>query len=59
MNPHLEYLIEESSRICNHVIIRTNLVILLEEEYEQLMEVYTKNKVEIVFSSVLSCGRDG
>ena len=33
MNPHLEYLIEESSRICNHV-----------------MEVYTKNKVEIVCS---------
>ena len=50
MNPHLEYLIEESSRICNHVIIRTNLVILLEEEYEQLMEVYAKNKVEIVYS---------
>lgn len=50
MNPHLEYLIEESSRICNHVIIRTNLVILLEEEYEQLMEVYAKNKVEIVCS---------
>ena len=50
MNPHLEYLIEESSRICNHVIIRTNLVILLEEEYEQLMEVYEKNKVEIVYS---------
>ena len=50
MNPHLEYLIEESSRICNHVIIRTNLVILLEEVYEQLMEVYTKNKVEIVCS---------
>ena len=50
MNPHLEYLIEESSRICNHVIIRTNLVILLEEEYEQLMEVYEKNQVEIVCS---------
>ena len=50
MTPHLEYLIEESSRICNHVIIRTNLVILLEEEYEQLMEVYAKNNVEIVCS---------
>ena len=50
MNPHLEYLIEESSRICNHVIIRTNLVILLEEEYEQLLEVYAKNNVEIVCS---------
>ena len=50
MNPHLEYLIEESSRICNHVIIRTNLVILLEEEFEQIMEVYEKNKVEIVCS---------
>ena len=50
MNPHLEYLIEESSRICNHVIIRTTLVILLEEEYDQLMEVNAKNKVEIVCS---------
>ncbi len=50
MNPHLEYLIEESSRICDHVIVRTNLVIFLEEEYEQLMEVYAKNKVEIVCS---------
>ena len=50
MNPHLQYLIEESRKICSHVIVRTNLVILLEAEYEYLMEVYAKNKVEIVCS---------
>lgn len=50
MNPHLEYLIEESSKICGHVIVRTNLVILLEKEYEHLMEVYARNKVEVVCS---------
>ena len=50
MNPNLEYLIEESSKICNHVIVRTNLVILLDEAYKYLIEVYAKNKVEIVCS---------
>ena len=50
MNPNLEYLIEESSKICNHVIVRTNLVILLDESYKYLIEVYAKNKVEIVCS---------
>ena len=42
MNPHLEYLIVESSKICDHIIVRTNLVILLEKKYEHLMEVYPK-----------------
>ena len=41
---------EESSKICNHVIVRTNLVILLDEAYKYLIEVYAKNKVEIVCS---------
>lgn len=50
MNPNLEYLIEESGKICNHVIVRTNLVILLDEAYKYLIEVYAKNKVEIVCS---------
>lgn len=50
MNPNLEYLIEESCKICNHVIVRTNLVILLDEAYKYLIEVYAKNKVEIVCS---------
>lgn len=50
MNPHLEYLIEESCKICDHIIVRTNLVILLEKKYEHLMEVYARNKVEVVCS---------
>ena len=50
MNPNLAWLIEEAAKICNHVIVRTNLVILLEKEYEYLIDVYTKNKVEVVCS---------
>ena len=50
MNPNLQYLIEESGKTGSHVIVRTNLVILLDSEYEHLMEVYAKNKVEIVCS---------
>lgn len=50
MNPHLPWLIEEAKKICNHVIVRTNLVILLEEEYEPLIQLYADRKVEIVCS---------
>lgn len=50
MNPHLEWLITEACKVCGHVIVRTNLTILLEEEYKHLMEVYAREGVEIVCS---------
>ena len=60
MNPHLEYLIEESSKICGHVIVRTNLVILLEKEYEHLNgSVCKKQSRSGMFASVLPCTGDG
>ena len=49
MNLNLEYLITEASRFGN-VIVRTNLVILKNEKYAHLLDVYTKNKVRIVCS---------
>ncbi len=32
MNPDLEYLVRRSSKICNHVIVRTNLVSFIGSE---------------------------
>lgn len=50
MNPDFEWLVEEARKICDHVIVRTNLVILMEEGYEHLVDFYAKQKVELVCS---------
>lgn len=50
MNPHFEWLVSEAVKICSHVIVRTNLVILKEKKYRHLPEFYADHKVEIVCS---------
>ena len=50
MNPNLRYLVEEAAKFAKKVIVRTNLVILLEEGYTDLPEFFAKNRVEIVCS---------
>ena len=50
MNVHLEWLIKEAKKVCDHVIVRTNLTILLEDEYKYLIDVYVREGVEIVCS---------
>lgn len=50
MNPNFQWFIEEASKFSSHIIVRTNLVILLEEEYKHILEFYAKHKVEIVAS---------
>ena len=50
MNPNFCWLVEEAVKICPRVIVRTNLVIMLEEGYEDLPEFYAANQVEIVCS---------
>ena len=50
MNPHFEWLVSEAVKICSHVIVRTNLVILKEKKYRHLLEFYADHKVEIVCS---------
>ena len=50
MNPNLRYLVEEAAKFAKKVIVRTNLVILLEEGYTDLPEFFAKNCVEIVCS---------
>lgn len=49
MNPNLEYLIAEAAKL-GKVIVRTNLVILKDEKYAHLLDVYTKHRVRIVCS---------
>lgn len=50
MNPDFEWLVSEARKICSHVIVRSNLTILLEEGYRHLPEFYAEQGVEIVCS---------
>lgn len=49
INPNLEYLIEEASKL-GKVLIRTNLTILKSTKFEHLIDVYAKYNVRIVSS---------
>lgn len=50
MNPDIVWFIEESAKIAEKVIVRTNLVILLTEKYKNMPEVFKNNKVTVVCS---------
>lgn len=50
MNPDFRWLVEQATEICDHLIVRTNLVIMLEEGYTDLPEFYRNHKVEVVCS---------
>ena len=50
MNPDFEWFVEESAKIADKVIVRTNLVILLAPSYSHLPEFYKKHKVNVVCS---------
>jgi radical SAM/Cys-rich protein len=50
MNPNLAWFVREAAKLNKRLIVRTNLVILLEEEYKKFIDIYTENKVEIVGS---------
>lgn len=49
MNPNLDYLIREASK-SGQVMVRTNIVILNDEKYAPLIDVYAENNVQIVCS---------
>ena len=50
MNPDFRWFVEEAVKVCSHVMVRTNLTIMLEEGYEDLPEFYADHKVEIICS---------
>lgn len=50
MNPHFRWFIREAAKIIGHIIVRTNLVILLEAGYEDLPELYRELGLEVACS---------
>jgi radical SAM/Cys-rich protein len=50
MNPHLEWFLCEAGKLGKRLIVRSNLVILLEDAYAGFIDVYAKNRVEVVTS---------
>jgi radical SAM/Cys-rich protein len=50
MNPCLSWFIGEAARLNRRLIVRSNLTLLLEEPYRRFMDIFARNKVEIVTS---------
>jgi radical SAM/Cys-rich protein len=50
MNPHLEWFIREAAQPGRRLMVRSNLAILLLEEYSAFIDVYADNQVEVVAS---------
>ena len=48
MNPHIEWFLREAGKLGKRLIVRSNLVILLEDAYAGFIDVYAKNSVEVV-----------
>jgi len=50
MNPHLPWFIEKTARFGRRLMVRSNLLILLDAEYRYFIDLYADNRVEVVTS---------
>lgn len=50
MNPDLEWFLDQLATLNKRIIVRSNLTILSKEEYKHFIDVFLRNKVEIVTS---------
>ena len=50
LNPDLAWFIERAAGLARRLIVRSNLVILLQEPYRSFVDVYCRNGVEVVGS---------
>jgi radical SAM/Cys-rich protein len=50
MNPNLKYLIESARKLGSKIMVRSNLVVLDDPKYADLMEFFASHQVEIVCS---------
>ncbi len=50
MNPHLAWFISEAANLGRRLLVRSNLNILLEDDYRHFLDLYADNKVEVVTS---------
>ena len=50
MNPHLEWFLQEVSSLGRRILVRSNLLILLEDEYAHFLDLYAQVGAEVVGS---------
>jgi radical SAM/Cys-rich protein len=50
MNPHLPQFIREAAELDRRLLVRSNLLILLEQEYRHFVDLYAAHRVEIITS---------
>lgn len=50
MNPHLAWFIAKASQLQRRLLVRSNLLILLEPEYRSFLDLYAHHGVEVVAS---------
>ncbi|MDT8271586.1 MAG: arsenosugar biosynthesis radical SAM protein ArsS [Desulfomonilia bacterium] len=50
MNPDLSWFIQEAAALNRRLMVRSNLVILLEKPYEHFVDLYGDNRVEVIAS---------
>ena len=50
MNPHLEWFLDSAAKLDKRLMVRSNLVILLDKEYERFIDVYARRGVELAAS---------
>lgn len=50
MHPHLEWFLGEAGKMGKKLMVRSNGVILLEDDYKHFLDVYADNRVEVVVS---------
>jgi radical SAM/Cys-rich protein len=50
MNPHLPWFISQAAKLGRRLLVRSNLLILLEPEYRHFLDLYARHKVEVVSS---------
>jgi len=50
MNPHLPWFIEAVAKLKRRLLVRSNLFIMLEEDYRHFLDVYADHQVEVVTS---------
>jgi len=50
MNPHFTYLVQQATALNLNIIVRCNLVILQQEGYETLADLFARHKITVVAS---------
>ncbi len=50
LHPRIEWFLQECAALTQRVVVRSNGVILLQKEHERLVDLYARNRIEVVLS---------